>query len=274
MKINLRKATASVLTAAGLMWGATAAQATVIHTVGDPSFEQIGLGVLDYYYFQGPTNSPFWKDHRNSTGKNAAYNTNYATVTSPNTPDPHTGNQAVDGEGAYNYQVLNDTFVAGRTYTFTAWTQGWGNATADSSDRFWLYLFAGAGATQDLAPGDFVSGNAGPTVPGNMDGNAIIRAAWHSNGAIDSLGKTGTGAHSFLPFTGFQRSAGSAWTQVGLNYTASATDHGKRIGLGVWVNDLGAVDDIGLTSVPEPTTLILFGAGIAGGLLVRRGRRE
>src|SRR5262245_19432112 len=181
MKINLRKATASVLTAAGLMWGATA-QGVTVHTVGDPSFEQIALTATDYYYFQGPTNSPFWKDHRNSTGKNAAYNTNYATVTSPNTPDPHTGNQAVDGEGAYNYQVLTDTIVAGTTYTFTAWTQGWGGNTADSSDRFWMYLFAGAGATQDLAPGDFVSGNAGPTVPGNMDGNAILRAAWHSSG--------------------------------------------------------------------------------------------
>lgn len=265
MKINLRKATASVLTAAGLMWGASGAQA-LTHAVGDPSFEQVALGALDYYYFTGPPNSPFWKDHPNSSGKNAAYNTNFATVTSLNTPDPHSGSQAVDGEGAYNYQVLPDTFVAGRTYTFTAWTQGWGNNTSDSQDRFWLYLFAGGGAGGDLAPGDGAAGN--------MDNNSILRAAWHSSGTIDSILKTGGGAHSFLPFSGFNRDAGSAWAQVGLNYTATATDAGKRIGVGFWANELGAVDDVGLTSVPEPTSLILLGAGIAGGGLLLRRRRD
>jgi hypothetical protein len=118
-----------------------------------------------------------------------------------------------------------------------------------------------------LAPGD--------GAPGNMDNNSILRANWHQNGSINNVLKTGTGAHSFLPFTGFNRNAGSAWTQVGMVYTASATDAGKRIGLGFWANELGAVDDIGLSSVPEPTSVILMGAGLAaGGLLVRRRRKN
>jgi hypothetical protein len=273
MKItNFRKAVASALVAGGLMLSGSSAMA-LVHNVGDPSFELIGLGAGEYYFHQGPPNSPFWKDHSFSSGKNRAYNTAWATVTSPNTPDPHTGSQAVDGEGAYNYQVLDDVFVAGRTYTYTAYTQGWGNNTSDSNDRFWLYLFAGvdgndADSDPDDAPGD-------EAAAGSLDGSALVRAAWHQNGTIDSLGKTGTGAHSFLPFSGFNRSADSAWTLVGLSYTATATDAGKRIGLGYWANNLGAVDDIGLTSVPEPSTALLLGAGLAGGgWLVRRRRRD
>ncbi len=252
MKIlDLRKAVAATLAAAGLLWGGTHAWA-VTHDVGDPSFEEINLGAVDYYYFQGPPNSPFWKDHKGSSGKNDAYNANIATVTVPEIPDPHTGNQAVDGEGAYNYQVLADTFVAGRTYTFTAYTQAWLGNTSDSNDRFWLYLFGGLGDAGDVAPGDYLTGNAGPAAPGNMDNNSILRAAWHQDGTIDNLLKTGAGAHSFLPFSGFNRAAGSDWTLVGLSYTATAADAGKRIGLGFWANELGAVDDVALTSVTTP----------------------
>ena len=166
------------------------------HDVGDPSFEEINLGTLDYYYVQGPPNSPFWKDHSLSAGKNAAYTSNLAVNLEPAIPDPHSGDQAIDGEGAYNYQVLNDIFVAGRTYTYTAYIQGWEGNTSDINDRFWMYLFAGVGPTGDDAPGD-----AGQS--GTMDGSAIIRATWHQSGTIDGLFKTGTGAHSFLPFSGF-----------------------------------------------------------------------
>jgi hypothetical protein len=250
MKIlDLRKAVATTLAAAGLLWGGTHALA-VTHDVGDPSFEEIALGTLDYYYFQGPPNSPFWKDHSFSSGKNDAYNATIATDIQ-NIPDPRTGTQAVDGEGAYNYQVLSDTFVADRTYTFSAYIQGYEGVTDDALDRFWMYLFAGVDGTLDAdtdpdeAPGD-------EGAPGTMDGSSIIRAAWHQNGTIDGLLKTGTGAHSFLPFAGFNRAGGSAWTLIGLNYTATAADAGKRIGLGYWANEFGAVEDIALTSTVNP----------------------
>lgn len=243
MKIlDLRKVTATILAGAGLLWGGSHAAAQTIHAVGDPGFEQIGLGVLDYYYFQGPPNSPFWKKKvAGSAGNNAVYNVNFATVTSLNTPDPHTGNQAVDGEGAYNYQVTTDTFVAGRTYTYTAYTQGSFGNTSDALDRFWMYFFAGTGAD-------------GGDPPADMDNDSLVRVTFHQDGTLgpgDPVGD-GTGTKSVLPFSGFNRSADAAWTLVGLSYTATAADAGKRIGVGFWANELGAVDDIALTSVATP----------------------
>ncbi len=242
MKIlNFRRAVASALAAGGLFLSGSAALA-VNHAVGDPSFEEIGLGELDYYYFQGPPNSPFWtKKGPGSVGNNAAYNLNYATETSPNTPDPRTGDQAVDGEGAYNFQVLTDTFVAGRTYTYTAYTQGWLGNTSDANDRFWMYFFGGTG-------GD------GGSPPADLDNDSLVRVTFHQDGTLnpgDPVGD-GTGAKGVLPFSGFNRSADAEWTLVGLTYTATAADAGKRIGLGFWANELGAVDDIALTSITMP----------------------
>lgn len=247
---NFRRAVASALAAGGLLWSGSTAMA-LVHDVGDPSFEEIGLGTADFYYFQGPPNSPFWNDHSGSTGKNRAYDTFYGTSTFPEFSDPRTGNQAVDGEGAYNYQVLEDTFVAGRTYAFTMYTQGHADASTDDNDRLWLYLFAGVDGTvdedtdEDEAPGD--EGAAG-----TMDGSSIFRATFHQDGTIDGIAGVGTGTQGFLPFTGFVRSADSDWTRVGFTYTASAADEGKRIGLGFWANDRGSVDDVALTSTVQP----------------------
>jgi hypothetical protein len=236
--INFRKAVAAALAASGLFLSGSAAYA-VTHAVGDPSFEEIGLGTLDYYYFQGPPNSPFWKKKvPGSAGNNAVYNSNFSTVTFPNAPDPRTGNQAIDGEGAYNYQILDETFVAGRTYTYTAYTQGWLGNTADNLDRFWMYFFAG-------------TGGEGGDPPANMDDDSLVRVTFHQDGTLnagDPVGD-GTGAKGVLPFSGFIRSADAEWTLVGLTYTATAADEGKRIGLGIWANELGAFDDVALTSV-------------------------
>jgi hypothetical protein len=113
-----------------------------------------------------------------------------------------------------------------------------------------MYLFGGVDGNDadpdlDEAPGDEGAG-------GTMDGSSIIRATWHQNGTIDGLFKTGTGAHSFLPFTGFNRHDGLAWTLVGLTYTATAADAGQPIGIGFWANEFGAVDDVALTSLATP----------------------
>jgi hypothetical protein len=234
MKVDFRRAVATTLAAGGLWLNATAVQA-LDHAVGDPSFEEVALGTLDYYYFQGPPNSPFWKKGAGSTGINAAYNLAYAAAITPDVPDPRTGNQAVDGEGAYNYQILADTFVAGRTYTYNMYTQGHANATSDAQDRLWLYLFA--------ANGD--------TPVASFDNQSLVRVTFHQDGTLNSGDPVGvgTGAKGVLPFSGFNRSDGSDWTKVGLTYTATAADAGKRIGLAFWANEFGAVDDVALSSV-------------------------
>jgi hypothetical protein len=260
MKINLRKATAAVLTAAGLMWGGTSAMAMTSHVVGDPGFELIGIGAAGYYYFQGPPNSPFWeKTHRNDPdfpgsgiGNNWAYTTAYATVTGPNKPDP-IGSQAVRGAFAYNHQILNDTFESGNTYTYSVHVQGEATASGDN-DSLWLYIFA----------------DAVPTLAsGGLDANALANVRFNQNGSTVVTGPATVG-----PFSGFVRSGGFAWTQISMSYTATAADDGKKIGLAFWGRNRVAFDDVALSSVPEPATALLLGTGILVGSWIVRRRRE
>jgi hypothetical protein len=260
MKINLRKATASVLTAAGLLWGGTSAMAMTSHVVGDPGFELISIGASGYYYFQGPPNSPFWeKTHKDDPGlpgsginDNWAYTSAYATGTSPGKPDP-IGGQAVHGLFAYNHQILSDTFESGSTYTYSAYVQGDGDA-AGSDDSIWLYLFA------DSVP---------TLASGGLDVNALAYVRFDQSGSTVVTGPATVG-----PFSGFARSGGSAWTQVSFSYTASAADDGKAIGLAFWARRDAALDDVALSSVPEPTTALMLGAGIVVGSWIIRRRRE
>lgn len=237
--LNFRRAVAAALAAGGLFVGGSSAAAQTVHDVPDASFEEIGLGELDYYYFQGPPNSPFWTKGANSAGNNAVYNTLYATDSEPSVPDPRTGDQAVDGEGAYNFQILEDTFVAGRTYTYSMYTQGHDvEDTNQVNFRLWLYFFVGIGAEGDQPVSSF-------------DNDSLVRVTFHQDGTLlaNDPNGVGSGAKGVLPFTGFNKSSGSDWTQVGLTYTATAEDEGKRIGLAFWANEFGAVDDVALTSV-------------------------
>jgi hypothetical protein len=125
------------------------------------------------------------------------------------------------------------------------YTQGHGNATTNLRlDRLWLYFFAGTGE------------NGGSPVA-SFDNQSLVRVTFHHDGSLFPISGDvgspdpngiGTGAKGVLPFSGFNQDGGSAWTQVGLTYTATAADHGKRIGLAFWANEFGAVDDVALTS--------------------------
>ena len=63
--------------------------------------------------------------------------------------------------------------------------------------------------------------------------------------------------------------AGLAWEQISLDYTATAADAGKKIGIKMWSNEEVAFDDV--TLVPEPATMLLLGLG--GLALLRRKKR-
>ena len=235
--VNFRRAVASALAAGGLLLSGSAALA-LTHAVGDPSFEQIGIGAPGFYYFQGPPNSPFWeKTHRgdpdfpgSGIGNNWAYTTDYATNTSPNKPDP-IGDQAVHGLFAYNHQILSDTFESGRTYTYSLHVQGDGDAVGED-DSIWVYLFA------DPLPS---------LASGGLDNNSLAVVRFNQAGTTVVTGPATVG-----PFSGFNRSAGFAWTQVNLSYTATAADDGKKIGLAFWARRDAAIDDVALTSITTP----------------------
>ncbi len=107
--------------------------AALDHPVGEPSFGTIVAGGGEFSY----ASTASWI--QSGTG-NWFYNTAYATGSSPKRPMPRTGNVALHGISQYTSQVLTDTFVAGRTYTFSMYLSGDGDSVSDS-DRTWMYIF-------------------------------------------------------------------------------------------------------------------------------------
>jgi hypothetical protein len=229
--------------------------ATIVHAVGEPSFGAAVAGGGQYSY----ASTASWT--QSGTG-NWFYNTAYATGTSPKRPMPRTGNVALHGISEYTSQLLTDTFVAGRTYTFSIHLSGDGDSV-DDSDRTWLYIFDGN------------------TIPGPFgEGSELVRARWISDGTVDSLTQpTGTGATSVtsegwsigVNGTGDWVTGGGTWGLATLSYTATAAEDGHPIGIAMWGGGDAAWDDVGVTSTPEPSISMLF--ALSGGLLLRRRRK-
>ena len=166
------------------------------------------------------------------------YNTAYATITSPKRPLPRTGDVALHGIGQYTSQLLVDTFVEGRTYTFSVYCSGDADA-AGNSDRCWFYIFDG-----DAYPGAFA------------EGNELVRARFINDGTVDSVAQpAGTGAvdasnegWSIGTNPGDWVGGGGTWGKATLSYTATATDAGKRIGIAFWGGGDAAIDDVTVIS--------------------------
>jgi len=225
---------------------------TIVHAVGDPSFGATVVGGGTYTYAA----SAAW-----SQNANWFYNTAYAPE--GKRPYPRTGDVALHGISQYTSQVLTDTFVAGRTYTFSIYLSGDGDSTGDS-DRTWLYLFDG-----DAVPaGTFA------------EGSELVRARWISDGTVDTLTQpNGTGAASGtnegwsigVNGTGDWVTGGGTWGLATLSYTATAAEDGHPIGIAMWGAGDAAWDDAGVTSTPEPSISMLF--ALSGGLLLRRRRK-
>jgi autotransporter-associated beta strand protein len=206
--------------------------ASLDHPVGEPSFGTMVAGGGEFSY----ASTASWI--QSGTG-NWFYNAAYATGTSPKRPMPRTGNIALHGISEYTSQVLTDTFVAGRTYTFSIYLSGDGDSTGDS-DRTWLYLYDG-----NTIPGPF------------SEGSELVRARWISSGTVDSLTQpTGTGAASVtnegwsigVNGTGDWVTGGGTWGLATLSYTATAAEDGHPIGIAMWGAGDAAWDDVTVTS--------------------------
>jgi hypothetical protein len=65
---------------------------------------------------------------------------------------------------------------------------------------------------------------------------------------------------------------GGTWGLVSLSYTATAAEDGNPIGIAFWGGPDSAIDDVSLTSIPEPSVPLLI--GLSGGLLLLRRRKD
>ncbi len=254
MKVtNLRRTLAAALVAGGMFVGGSSAVAqTIDHFVGDASFDDTPVDAgLGYSYFDGPPDTA-WE----STG-NWWYNSTYDPG---RRPTPRTGDQALHGGADYNWQVLGDTFETGHTYNLSMYVQGDSDAVdaGDAgTDRVWVYIFNGSNAVPDPLDGFF-------------DDESLYAASFEQDG---TAGTTIGGVGFTDPFSGFNRSGGSEWTKVGINFTAGPGVAGNQIGIAFYGRGDAAFDDVSVTSViPEPSTVVLAGLMFAGGISLLRRR--
>ena len=228
------------------------AQAQISHFVGDASFDDNPVpAAANYAYWIGPPDT-LWESDGNWW-----YNSSYDLGRRPDCidacrPIPRTGNQALHGIAAYNWQGLSDTFVAGNTYTLSLYAAGDSDAGITNSDRIWMYMYDA------------------DNLPAVFDSGALAAWAYDFDGAT-ALASGASGA-GIATNTGWPRDAGPDWGLASLSYTATAADHGKRIGIAFYGQRDVAIDDISLVSVPEPTSVYLCGLGILGIAALRRRR--
>jgi hypothetical protein len=241
-----RKLSAAIV-AAGI-WGPNVAHAINI-PLGDPSFEAYTVPAIGYAYANSyrPT-SPWVDDLDNPPGYTQdngvsawLYNASYAEdPSSSRRGAPRTGNQAMHGLANYSAQKTSAVFEAGLTYTFSLWAQN--DEVLDNTNGVFMYIFDG-------------------NVPFS-DANAL------ASSLVTAIPKRTAG------MTAAQSQAN--WAQISISYfaAAGAPAIGHPIGVGFFARRDSAVDDASLSSVPEPTTMILVGIGAGGLTLLARRRRH
>jgi hypothetical protein len=221
--------------------------------LGDPSFEAYAVNpAVGYAYSNDYRPTSAWVDDLDNPGGGTQYveddgfshwlyDAAYAEDDSNSRRGaPRTGTQAMHGLSYYSAQETGAVFEANQTYTFSLWAQN--DVELDHSNGLFLYIFDG-------------------TVPFS-DANSLA---------------------SSLTTAINQRTAGMSaaesqanWTLVSLSHyvAAGAPEIGHPVGVGFFARRDTAVDDASLTVVPEPTTLLLVGAGLGGVALLTRRRRE
>jgi hypothetical protein len=235
MKItNWTRKLSTAIAAGGLIVVATgngmAEAATINHTIQEASFDGIVLGSGNYAYIKNVPNYPWVPTLGNNNSW--LYNTAYAS----DELSPFSAPNAVHLADGNIYQVINDTFVAGRQYTLSVRV---GNQVNQADQNgFGLRLFDGTGST--------------------FSGATVFATQNYSLGS-DYLNDL-------------------QWHEVKLEYTATAAADGKPIGIFLGpelaANNI-SVDNASLTSVPEPASVALLGAGpVVLWQLVRRRRSD
>ncbi len=252
---------AGALLAAGLV-GPGAAEAANV-PLGDPSFENFVIPAVPGYAYAAPLGSAPayrptspWVDDLDSppgyiqdnSDSNWLYTAAYGESSATSTrAAPRTGTQAMHGLFNYNAQETSAVFEAQMTYTFSAWAQGDINATSTSS-RVFLYLFDGS-------------------LPFTEAGSLKFQRY-----AVD------TSDFINRPVDATPAQSQGLWTQINLSYTVlpGAPEIGHPIGVGFWIADDGAIDDVSLTAepVPEPAAGALLAAGGLALFTQRRRRRR
>jgi hypothetical protein len=262
MKVtNWVKNVPAALVAAGIWVGPAYA---VDYPLGDASFDDTDVNASTYtdyaYTVSGHVTS--WEDIGN-TGPdpnafgfaNWWYNTGYSggasgpPPSSPQRPDPRTGDQALHGGGDYAWQTVPGgvTFETGKSYTFSAYLGGDSDASgspSDGGDRAWLYIF-NANETPDLSTVYF-------------DGDSLVGAFFNRDGS--STLDTGAGTRTNQ---GWTNGGGSEWGAASVTYTATALDDGQPIGVGMYGRGDNAFDDMAFCegvdcfAAPDPLRLNL-----------------
>ena len=242
---KFQKLTSGAIVGSALALGGAAADAGPIgHAINDTSFDDRDLTVEGtafgggHYAYIFNLNAYPWVHtaFADTTFNNNSwlYNTAYGNAQDEVTPlSPENAAHLADGN---LFQILGDTFVAGRTYTLTAHIAN--QAGQADENGFGLRLFDGTS--------------------GMFDGANVFASANYSLG-VDYFDD-------------------NSWHQVSLSFTAGAAADGKPIGILLGpeaaANNI-SVDDVSLTSVPEPATAALVGAGsVLIWQLVRRRRSE
>ncbi|MEN8256150.1 MAG: PEP-CTERM sorting domain-containing protein [Verrucomicrobiota bacterium] len=156
-----------------------------------------------------------------------------------NTTDPY--GIAYTGGGVW-IQDTGITYVEGYTYTFKLWALT--SASGDSGGANPIQL------RMTLTDASDPAGTWGGNILGDT-GYQVLSNYYDGSGTYDN------------------------WAQLTLEYTATASDAGKNIGVGFrgGGGDYVYADDVTLDVVPEPGTMGLFGLTGLGIMLVRRIKR-